>query len=269
MPVRQNPFLERRLREANASKSPKPSKPSLFQQARDWTAFVVSLTSLVTAVIALRNTLTGPRPSLGGLAGEAVHLLRSDQFLLGSPERRGVVLRDEAGAQQEFPLLIVQPALANRAPPPNGVGVRSIEGDLSVSRQGKSLFRSSYAWYRLTASDIGFDAESGSDRIAFASAAQVSPFDLPGGSIWSREVLLIPRQTWAAVSWGTFETQLRQNCSEAAPCQGEFTLRVRLDTGVSLTEVCSFVVEEHVLEHIQGKGRRYFTSPQCRSATVG
>src|SRR4051794_1058482 len=121
VPIRPNPFLDKKNKQAATSK---PPKISLFQQAKDWTGFVVSITSLVTATIALRNTLTGPRPVLAALSGEAIHILRSDQFLIGTPERRAITLRDETGEHQEFPLVIVQPALANRAPPPNGVGIR-------------------------------------------------------------------------------------------------------------------------------------------------
>ncbi len=260
VPPRPNPFLERKLR---PSPAPAPQKTSWFQRARDWTAFVVSLTSLVTALIALRNTLTGPRPFLAQLAGDAITILRSDQFLLGAAGNAGILLRDENGQPGDFPLLIVQPALANRAPPPNGIGVRAIEGDLVFSRQGRILFSSPYVWYRTTTSSIGQDGAGKADRLVFDSAAQTAPFDLPGGGTWSREVLLIPRQSWEAVSWKNFDEQVTRNCPQPMLCQGEFTLRVRFDNGVQLTEPCSFPIDEHMLAHLKGVERRYFTSPGC------
>src|SRR5215472_2773244 len=190
---RPNPFLERRLRPP-----PLPSqRPSLFQRARDWTAFVVSLTSLVTAMIALRNTLTGPRPFLAQMTGDAITILRSDQFLVGSTASPGITLRDETGKKDDFPLILVQPTISNRAPPPNSVGVRAIEGDLAFLRAGRTLFRANYNWYRWTTSSIAYDDEAKVDRLVFENAVQTAPFDLAGGGSWSKEVLLIPRDTWA------------------------------------------------------------------------
>jgi hypothetical protein len=263
MPYRPNPFLDRKLRPVPVT-SP---KGSWFQRARDWTAFVVSLTSLVTAVIALRNTLTGPRPFLAQLAGDSITLLRSDQFLLGSAATVGIVLRDETGTQSDFPLLLLQPTLANRAPPPNGVVVRAIEADLLLSRQGRTLFRSPYIWFRLTTSSATADNETKLDRMVFESTAQTAPFDLAGGGTWSREVLLIPRQTWSEISWKTLSERLNQDCPQPLLCQGELTLRVRLDSGVSLTDTCSFPIDQHVLAHIRGVERRYFTTPMCLTPT--
>lgn len=264
MARRPAPFLQRREREAEARRRPAPAQPGWFQRARDWTAFIVSLTSLCTAVIALRNTLTGPRPVLGGLDGEAITILRSDQFVVGSSSIPAIALRDEAGLAAEFPLLLVQPALANRAPPPNGIGVRGMEGDLTILRQGRTLFRASHVWYRTTASSAAPDADTGRDRLVFESAAQTGPFDLPGGTTWSREVLLVPRDTWAAASWPALADRVAAECGAPTSCVGEFTLRVRLDNGVSLTEQCGFAVDEHVRAHLAGRARRYFTTPQCR-----
>lgn len=264
MQRRPNPFLERKLRSPPATV---PPKSSWFQRARDWTTFIVSFTSLVTALIALRNTLTGPRPFLAEMAGDAMTILRSDQFLVGAAANLGIVLRDETGKQTDFPLLIVQPALANRAAPPNGIIVRAIEGELVLSREGRTLFRSSYVWYRTTASSVALDDATKLDKLVFESAAQTAPFDLPGGGTWSREVLLIPRQTWTAVSWKTLDNQVRQNCPQPMLCAGEFSLRVRLDSGLSMTEVCNFSLDEHVLAHLRGMERRYFTSPVCVAPT--
>lgn len=260
MPVRPNPFLERRNRQAAASR---PAKPSRFQQAKDWTTFIVSITSLCTATIALRNTLTGPRPFLAEMSGDAIHILRSDQFAIKAADRRMLTLRDENGIPQDFPLLIAQPALANRAPPPNGVGIRSIEGELVISRQGQTLFRSAYVWFRFTTSDSAFDSENKVDRLEFSSASQVSPFDLPGGGVWSREILFVPRQTWSAAKWDDFADKFVQECSRPGLCLGEFTLRIRLDNGVSLAEACDFTDDGHMSRHLRGEERHYFTSPTC------
>ena len=94
--------------------------------------------------MALQSTLTGPRPVLAPMMDDVVTILRSDQFIVGPSAVAGVALRDETGKPTDFPLLMVQPTLANRAAPPNGVGVRSIEGDLVLSRAGRTLFRSEY-----------------------------------------------------------------------------------------------------------------------------
>jgi hypothetical protein len=192
---------------------------------------------------------------------DAVTILRSDQFIVGPSAVASVALRDETGKPTDFPLLMVQPTLANRAAPPNGVGVRSIEGDLVLSRAGHTLFRSEYIWYRMTSSSSEPDDANKVDRLIFESAAQIAPFDLPGGGTWSHELLLIPRETWAAVSWAAFDERVSQGCSQH--CQGELTLRVRLDHNASLTAVCSFSVDEHMLAHLRGAERRYFTAPVC------
>lgn len=213
-------------------------------------------------MIALRNTLTGPRPFLAQMAGDAVTILRSDQFLIGNPATLGVPLRDETGKHTAFPLLIVQPTISNRAPPPNSVGVHAIEGDLAFSRAGHTLFRSNYIWHRTTASSAVYDNEAKVDGLVFESAAQTAPFDLPGGGTWSKEVLLIPRDTWAAVSWSAFSEPVTHDCPPHQ-CQGELSLRVRLDNSASLTAVCSFSVDEHMLAQLRGVERRYFTSPVC------
>jgi hypothetical protein len=189
-----NAFLERKLR---PPPTPGPRPSSWFQQARDWTAFVVALTSLATALIALRNTLTGPRPFLSSLVGDSITVLRSDQFTFGLP------LRDETGNPVNFPLLLIQPALGNRAPPPNGVGVRAIESNFRLSLRGKTLFQSPYVWYRFTESSAALDNGATADHIVFQSASIAAPFDLPGGATWSREVLLIPKETRAALNWDT------------------------------------------------------------------
>jgi hypothetical protein len=265
VPQRPNPFLDRKLLRPSIV----PQTLSPFQRARDWTAFIVSLTSLLTALIALRNTLTGPRPFLAQMADDTITILRSDQFVLGNPPTAGLVLRDETGTQVDFPLVIVQPTLANRAAPPNGVGVRGIEGDLAFSRAGQTLFRTSYLWYRATASSTTPDSATKVDRISFESAVQTAPFDLPGGSTWSRELLLVPRQTWGAMSWDPLVGQIVQNCLQQPElCMGEFTIRVRLDNGQSLTELCNFHLDEHVIAHLQGVERRYFSSPVCSSPTT-
>jgi len=194
---------------------------------------------------------------------DEITILRSDQFVVGQPASVGIVLRSESGALTNFPLLVVQPTLANRAAPPNGIGVRSIEGELVLSRAGRTLFRSEYIWYRMTSSVAVPDSENKADRLVFESAVQTAPFDLPGGGTWSRELLLVPRETWAAASWAALDEQVSQGCSQQ--CQGELSVRVRFDNGTSLTEPCTFSVDEHVLAHLHGHERRFFTSPECFS----
>jgi hypothetical protein len=217
--------------------------------------------------MALQSTLTGPRPVLAPMMDDAVTILRSDQFIVGPSAVAGVALRDETGKPTDFPLLMVQPTLANRAAPPNGVGIRSIEGDLVLSSAGRTLFRSEYIWYRMTSSFSEPDDANKADRLIFESAAQIAPFDLPGGGTWSHELLLIPRETWAAVSWAAFDERVSQGCSQH--CQGELTLRVRLDNGTLLTEPCTFSIDKNVLAHLRGTERRYFTSPECFSRIHG
>jgi hypothetical protein len=113
------------------------------------------------------------------------------------------------------------------------------------------------------------DSATKVDRITFESAVQAAPFDLPGGSTWSRELLLIPRQTWGAVSWDSLVGQIVQDCLQQPElCMEEFTIRVRLDDGQLLTERCNFRLDEHVIAHLQGVERRYFSSPVCSSQTT-
>jgi hypothetical protein len=230
--------------------------------ARDWTAFIVSLTALVTSLFALRNTLTGPQPFVSQLTGDAITILRSDQFLVGSPASSGIALRDENEAPVNFPLVLVQTTLANRAAPPNGIGVRSIESEIVFTQAGRTLFRSTYFWYRITNSSATFNNDTKVDRLVFSSADQVSPFDLAGGTTWSREILFIPRKTWSATNWNKLDTEIIGKCSRFT-CQGELILRVRFDNDLMLTQPCRFRVDEHMLAHFKGEDRQYFTSPLC------
>ena len=223
----------------------------------------MSLTSLLTATFALRNTLTGPIPVLAELPDTTVTILRSDQFLVGSSKSPSVVLREETGQQADFPLLIVPLTISNRAAPPNGISVRSIEGALSVLQAGRTIFRSEYVWYRLTTSSAEPDPETKADRLVVETAAPVAPFDVPGGSTWSREVLLIPRESWAAQDWKMFEDNVTRHCSQE--CQSGLSIRVRFDNGMSLTAQCSFSIDRHVMAHVRGLERRFFTSPTCRA----
>ena len=271
MPYRPNPFLERKLRPPSA---PSPRK-SWFQRTLDWfpqvrdsIALILSITSLVTALIALLNTCTGPRPFLAQLAGDSITLLRSDQFLIGPTETMGIGLRDQTGKPTDFPLLMLQPTLSNRAAAPNGIVVRAIEADLILSQQGRTVFRSSYTWYRLTTSSVTEDTKTKLDRLVFESTTQTAPFDLLGGDTWSREVLMIPRQTWSEVSWKALSDHVHESCPQPFACQGEVTLRIRLDSGVSLTDVCHFKIDEHVLAHFRGIERRYFTTPVCLTSAI-
>lgn len=268
--LRPNPFLEKRLLEKQliSSSPPIPEKSSWFQVARDWTAFIVSLASLLTAFFALRNTLTGPQPFLAQLTGDAITILRSDQFLVGTPPTPGMALRDESGAETDFPLVVVQTTLANRAASPNSIGVRSIESDLIFSNSGQILFRSTYFWYRITTSSATLDKDRKVDKLIFSSAEQVAPFDLAGGSTWSREIMFIPRKTWAAANWDKLADQIIRECSPLL-CQGELQLRVRFDSGITLTQPCRFRIDEHMLAHFKGKGRQYFSSPFCEASSGG
>jgi hypothetical protein len=266
MKLRPNPFLEKRMMEQTlkaARQQPTSPLRAWFNLARDWTAFLVAFTSLVTALFALKNTFTGPQPFLAQLAGDAITIFRSDQFLVGSPPMAAIVLRDENGLQNDFPLILVQTTLANRAAPPNSIAVRSIESDMVFFQAGQTLFRSTYFWYRLTTSSSVLDNESKVDRISFSSAEQIAPFDLAGGSTWSKEILFIPRQTWAAASWGKLDNEVLRHCDQQPRCQGNLLLHVRLDNGVTLSQSCNFTVTDHLLAHLQGKERRYFTSPMC------
>ena len=88
----------------------------------------------------------------------------------------GIALRDETGKPMDFPLL-----MGHRAAPPNGADIRSIEGELVLSRAGDTLFRSEYVWYRMTSSSSAPDVVNKVDRLVFETAAQVAPFDLPDG----------------------------------------------------------------------------------------
>jgi len=135
-----------------------------------------------------------------------------------------------------------------------------------VLSQGRTLYRSPYVWYRLTTSSAAPEAATGLDRLVFESATQAGPFDLPGGSTWSREVLLVPQESWAAVAWPALAGQVAQACAPPARCRGEFTLRVRLDTGAVLAGQCAFDIDVHLRAHLGGQMRRFFTTPVCRAA---
>jgi hypothetical protein len=108
-----------------------------------------------------------------------------------------------------------------------------------------------------------FDNDAKVDRLIFNSAEQTAPFDLAGGSTWSREVLFIPRETWAAAGWEKLDNEIIRKCSPQSPCQGQFLLNVRFDSGITLIQPCSFAITGHVLAHLQGKERHYFGSPIC------
>lgn len=255
MAHRPKPFLERKVRPA-----PAPPPGSWFQRARDWTGFLVSISSLLTAWIALQNTLTGPRPFLSPPIGDAVTILRSDQFNPGLP------LRDQTGNQTYFPLLLIQPGLGNRAAPPNGIGVRAIDADLKVSYRGNALFQSSYVWYRFTESTVASD-QGDTDHLVFQSVSQAAAFDLPGGATWSREVLLVPQKTWAEQNWNTFAHNVTQVCSTLNVCHGQVIVHARLDDGVSLSGTCTFTLGQHFLNHLEGIERRYYSSPVCSASS--
>jgi len=235
-------------------------RPSFFQQARDLTTFVVSIASLLTASFALKNTLTGPLPVLADLQGLSPTILRSDQFVLGGSTTPAIVLRGETGEQADFPLLIAPVTISNRAAPPNGVGIRSIDATLTISRAGRTVFQSDYAWYRFTASSSVLDGNAKVDRLVVENAVAVAPFDLAGGTTWSREVLLIPRETWLAQGWPKFEEGVH-GCQQG--CDAKLTLRTRMENGQSQATQCSFAIDRHMLAHVSGKERRFFTTPTC------
>jgi hypothetical protein len=256
---RPNAFLKRQLRE---QRTPAKTSTSWFQQARDWTAFVVSITSLFTAALALKNTLQGPLPFLAG--SKDVTIFRSSQFRLGNPAKPATSLRDETGQPSDFPLVIIQPALSNRAQPPNGIGVREITGELSIKQGTKVLFSLEYFWFRTTESTSQSDPHGGPDTLVFTSAAQSAPFDLTGGSTWSREILFSPIKTFKEKNWQAFSSAMTSNCT-AYPtnCSGVVEVRVRLNGSNTLISECVFDIDDKVLSPLQGKGRKYFTSSLC------
>lgn len=240
---------------------PPSFRPTLFQQVRDWTAFFVSITSLVTATYALRNTISGPAPILADLQETTVTIVRSDQFVKASAARPSIVLREESGKPTDFPLLILPVTLSNRAAPPNGISVRSIDSTFSISRTGRTVFQSDYMWYRLTTSSAEPDHSGNSDRLVFETISPVTPFDIAGGTTWSREILFIPRETWAALSWKKFQDGITRDCTEA--CSSALSIRVQLDNGQTLAVVCGFPIDKHVRAHVQGLDRMFFTTPTC------
>ena len=165
---------------------------------------------------------------------------------------------------EDFPLVLVQVTLVNRAAPPNGIGVRAIEGELVLSKDGEALYRATYDWYRQANSSINSNQEGKPDRIVFDSVSQLAPFDLSGGTTWSREILLIPRDTWSRLSWEIFVQRISERCPAKENCTIEFHLSARLDNGSMLREKCIFNVGTHFAAHIQGLQRNYFSTPVCR-----
>jgi hypothetical protein len=242
---------------------------SWFQTARDWTAFVLSLTSLTTAGLALRNSLVGPQPVLGEMAGETVTILPSSEFRTGSPPKAALPLLDENRHPTDFPVLLVQPSLGNRAPPPNGIAVRSINATFTVRRGGpqngsETILRADYLWFRLVESNATPTDDQKWIAIVFSSTKQVAPFDLPGGTTWSQEVLFVPRQTLSEQSWKSFLEKLDRKCqTESVPCVGEVAIEVRFADEQSLRTDCKFSVGATQLAFWKGERHRYFAVPEC------
>jgi hypothetical protein len=234
-----------------------------FQTARDSTAFVVSLASLLTATIALRNTLTGPRPVLGDLAGETITIVRSSEVLAGTPPQLIVTPQDETLQFADFPLLLVQPAVSNRAVPPNGTSVRWVRGEFTVAQGDAAVYRADYAWFRTLESD-SYLAADGQAVMRFAGVAQVGPFDLPAGGTWSREMLLVPVETRAARAWPAFLAAIDAACAPPAlPCRGSLVVRLRFGTEDTAETRCDFEIGPAQLTNLRGERRRFFTTPGC------
>ena len=187
-------------------------------------------------------------------------ILRSDQFLVGAAANLGIVLRDEdreadgfstsyrstgAGQSRCSPKRDYRPGDRRRArviarrPDFVPLKLRMVSDDRILRSPGR----------RDQAGQAGFRKRCADGAIRFAGRG-----NLESGSI------VIPRQTWTAVSWKTLDNQVRQNCPQPMLCAGEFSLQVRLDSGLSMTEVCNFSLDEHVLAHLRGMERRYFTS---------
>jgi hypothetical protein len=235
-----------------------PSKsqaPSRFQQARDWTAFFVSITSLVTAVFALRSTFVGSEPFLGAMQGDTITVVRSDQGDEPAP------LLDEDGKPAKFPLIVLQATVTNRGVPPYNFVVRSVATELAVSKAGSPLFKSDYVWYRLTSSA----AKAGTlpQQIVFGKSEQASPFGVLGGTTWSHEVLFIPKDLLKARAWDAFERVISQDCAANGSCLGAVRLTVRLDGDKTLTEECSFPIGGHFRNGIRGVEKNFFSTPVC------
>jgi hypothetical protein len=240
-----------------------------FQTARDSTAFVVSLASLVTSLLALRNTLTGPRPILGELAGETITIVRSSEVRAGTPPQLIVTPQDESLQFTDFPLLLVQPAVSNRAAPPNGTSLRWVRGALAVTQGEAEVYRADYAWFRMLESD-SFLSPEGQAVMRFGGVAQVGPFDLPAGGTWSRELLRVPTETRAARAWPAFLAALEAACAPPArPCRGALTLRVRVGSEETAETRCDFEIGLPQLTNLRGERRRFFTTPGCAAGEGG
>ena len=247
-----------------------PPKPGWFQHARDWTAFVISVGSAVTSVLALWNTLGGPRPFLLPLAGQSVAIFRSDQFHLGDGKtaavQSGLPFADEHGQPTMFPVLLVPVSLRNRAAPPYTALVTRVGADLVISKGGTPVFSAPYTWFYLTTSDA-IDDDAKVSHLRFRTADQIALTDLPGLVTWSHEVLLIPSQTYAGRSWDALGAAVRGSC-DADRCQGELRLRVETDDLDPLTTLCRFEVSR--ASHVTGALLRdpaepqfYYTAPTC------
>jgi len=261
-----NRFLRWRTRK---SQPPAKADTSWFQQARDWTGFVVSITALITAGLALMNTLRGPRPYLGGLQGENITILRSSEFRLGNPAKAAAALRDENGQMADFPLVIAQPTISNRAQPPNGISVREITSKLSIAVGAKALFSLDYFWFRTTESTSEAYPDGSPDTLIFTSAAQPAPFDLPAGSTWSREILFLPINTYRSKDWQAFSNAIIANCTpNPVNCSGFLELSVRFEENTALKTQCAFDISQQVIWHVQGEKRKFFTSPVCHATMM-
>jgi hypothetical protein len=243
-----------------------------FEPARDWTSFVVSLTALVTSVFALRSTLLGPQPFIAAPGGDVVTILRSSEFRTGASgvPAQPLILQDETGAANEFPLILFQPVIGNGAPEAEVTIVRRIRGVLTVQQGSTVRFRSEYEWFRITES-TSVPGANGRPELVFSSAVQISPFALPGGGAWSRELLMIPYTTKEA-AWSELLRALDDGCRQAgSPCLGQFDLTVEFagkDETSRLEKRCAFEFGPHQLTGLSGERNQFFTSPECRPSAA-
>jgi hypothetical protein len=76
-------------------------------------------------------------------------------------------------------------------------------------------------------------------------------------------MMFIPGGSRAAANRDNFNNEIVRECLQVS-CRGDLLLHVRFDTGITLTQPCSFWVDEHILAHFKGQQLQYFSSPTCK-----
>jgi len=268
MPVRLNPFLERRLHPP----PPPPAPRSFGGRLQDGmglilsvVAFVTAVGSLVTSVSAFLATRTIPPVVTGG----TITIVRSSEVKLDDPPVP-IEIRDDSQNLVDFPVMLSEPKLLNVGHS-ESKGVVGIVSTLSILSGQAVLFQSEYVWHRFTASTS--KTTGNAESIVFdKSAPQVASFALPADSVWNKEVLFIPEHEHqrSAYNWDSFLKAIGQHCEAPSVCKGSVAISVQILPDKTLTATCGFTLTDAFIANLKGvpykpgiTPKHYFSSPAC------